>query len=189
MWQCISNCECQVSAVLHFHFASHSIAYVCVCVCVSVALVIQHAKLVRHIVICGLPRSPDIFSTLSHKRHDFRKKKKKLTNTKCVFWFPLRLLSETFLIMGINKRDMIKIHIGLYVKYPLLLPHSNEPLIFSTIFRKIPKYQISWKSVHCHADGHTWRSQQSLFAISRKSLKIYINQLSRRLNKCLSGKY
>ena len=52
-------------------------------VCVSVALVIQHAMRVRHIVVCGLSRST-IFSTLSHKRDDL-KKKKSHTNTNRVF--------------------------------------------------------------------------------------------------------
>jgi len=43
---------------------------------------------------------------------------KKLLNTKCVFWFSLQLLSETFLILIRNKRDMInKNYIGLHVKY------------------------------------------------------------------------
>jgi hypothetical protein len=48
--------------------------------CVIVALSMQHAMRVRHIVICGLPRS----KILSHTRYDFRKKKK-LGNTNCVF--------------------------------------------------------------------------------------------------------
>ena len=41
----------------------------CVCVCVSAALAIQHVMRMRHI---GLPLS--YFSTLYHKRYDFREK-------------------------------------------------------------------------------------------------------------------
>ena len=47
------------------------------------------------------------FSTLSHKRHDFRKKKM-LWNKRSVFWFTVRILSETFLILRRIERDMIK---------------------------------------------------------------------------------
>jgi hypothetical protein len=57
------------------------------------------------------------FSTFSHKQHDFRKKK--LLNTKCVFLFSLQLLSETFLVLRRNERDVIKMSVGLHVKYPL----------------------------------------------------------------------
>jgi len=46
------------------------------------------------------------FSTLSHKRHDFRGGK--LLNMKCVFWFSLQLLSEHFSFLRRNERDMIK---------------------------------------------------------------------------------
>ena len=66
------------------------------------------------------------FSTLSHKRHDFRKKKKNLLNTKCVFFFSIQILSETFLILKRNERDMIRKFIGLHVKYPLILSDFNE---------------------------------------------------------------
>ena len=43
--------------------------------CVFVAVGIQHAKCMRDFVSCGLP-ALQYFSTLSHKRHNFRKKKK-----------------------------------------------------------------------------------------------------------------
>ena len=33
---------------------------------------------------------------------------KKLVNTKCVFWFSLQLLSETFVILRRSERDMVK---------------------------------------------------------------------------------
>jgi len=42
-------------------------------VCAFVALGIQHAMRTHHIIICVLPRSR-IFSTLSHKWDDLRKK-------------------------------------------------------------------------------------------------------------------
>ena len=40
-----------------------------------------------------------------------------------------------------------KIYIGQHVKYPLFFSDFNESLIFSTNFRKILNYQISWNSV------------------------------------------
>jgi len=40
-----------------------------------------------------------------------------------------------------------KIYIGRNVKYPLFLSDFNEIWILWTDFRKILKYQISWKSV------------------------------------------
>jgi hypothetical protein len=45
------------------------------------------------------------FSTLSHKRHDFRKKK--LLSIKYVFLFPLQFLFEIFLILRKIELDII----------------------------------------------------------------------------------
>jgi len=48
-----------------------------------------------------------IFFIHSHKRHFFGGKKK-LLNTKYVFWFSLQLLSETLLVLRRIERDMIR---------------------------------------------------------------------------------
>jgi hypothetical protein len=56
------------------------------------------------IVICGLPDST-IFSTLSHKRYDFRKEK--VIEPKIYMFFSLQVLSETFLILRTIRRDIV----------------------------------------------------------------------------------
>ena len=62
--------------------------WVCACASVHVALLIQHATRMRHIVTSSVaPQDPPNFSTLSHKRHDFRKKKKVTVHKMCVLIF------------------------------------------------------------------------------------------------------
>jgi len=70
---------------------------------VSVVFGIQHATCMRHIVICVMSGSK-IFSTLSHKRLDFLKKK--ILIIKCVLIFTFT--SETFFILRRIERDIIK---------------------------------------------------------------------------------
>jgi hypothetical protein len=97
--------------------------------------------------------APQYFSTLSHKRHDFRKT---FLNTKCVFRLPLQLLSKTFLILRTTERDMIKNYVGLHVKHPLFFSNFNANWIFSTDFRKTRIYQISLNSVQWEPSCSTW---------------------------------
>ena len=75
---------------------------------VSVALVIQHAM--RHIVICGCSALRHFFPHYLTNGTIFGKQ---LLKIKCVFWFCLQLLSETFLILRRNKRDIaINVHMA-----------------------------------------------------------------------------
>ena len=72
---------------------------------------------------------------------------KKYYNIKCVFWFSLHCLFEIFLIPRRSERDMI-IRVCCYsCKVSVIIVCFNKTWIFSTNFRKILKYQISWKSV------------------------------------------
>ena len=100
-------------------------------------------------------------STLSHKRYDFREKKK-LMDTKCVFWFSLQLWSETFLILRTNERDRIKNVYWSSCEVPFILVRFQWHL--NVLDRLSKNHQISWKSVQwepsssMRTDGRTWRS-------------------------------
>ena len=76
---------------------------------------------------------------------------------------------------------LLKIVSVLYVRYRLLLSDFNETGISSTIFRKILKISIFLKirpvvaaglfHADRRTDSQTWRSEWSLFEISRRCLK------------------
>jgi hypothetical protein len=102
------------------HNHCHSIKAIiikCLCVCVCVCVFLRYfpdmqiTSFLRHIILSFVAcLAVPYFSTLSHKRTILRKK---LLNIKCVFWFSLQLSPETFLILGIIRRDItINVHMS-----------------------------------------------------------------------------
>ena len=71
--------------------------------CVFVAVVCQHIKRMRRLTLSFVAcLAIAYFSTLFHKRHDFREKR--LSNIKCVYLFSLQLLSKAFLLIRRTER-------------------------------------------------------------------------------------
>jgi len=97
------------------------------------------------------------FSTYSHKRRDFRKKK--LLNAICLLWFPLKLLFEISLIVRRPERDMIKIiHISLHFKYPLL---STDFTLNPNFLDKFSKNPQMWNLIKiCTVGAELFRAER-----------------------------
>ena len=138
--------------------------WACTCACVHVALLIQHAIRMRHIVTSFVASlTPPHFSTLSHKRYDFRKN---VTEHKmCV------LIFSTIFVWNIShcKNNSVRYchkceNVFVYItRYSCRIVMEFE--FFSTDFRKKPpKYQMSSSSVQWESscsmwtDARTWRS-------------------------------
>jgi hypothetical protein len=108
---------------------------------------------VRHIVIRGLQCSTNYFI-------NFTVLERMILNTKFMFWFSLQLYSEPFLIIRRNIRDVIQIHVGLHVEYPVFFSDFNDTWIFWKDFRKIRKISNFMKTSPVraelfHVDGRT----------------------------------
>jgi hypothetical protein len=90
-----------------------------------------------HAPYCHLWPAPlyNIFSKFSHKWHDFFLKKKVTEHKKCLLIFSTNL-PETFYIKRRNEQGMIKMYIGLHIKYPLFLSDFKETLFSCQIFEK-----------------------------------------------------
>ena len=104
---------------------------------VSVALVIQHAKRMRHIILSSVAyMAVPYFFTLSYRPHDFRKKNEHKMRVLIFytnfFW--------NFFILRTIRRDIINLRKCL-CEVPAIL------VSFSPGFRKIISYKILWKFV------------------------------------------
>ena len=70
----------------------------------------------RHVVICGLPRYTMFLHIISKNGTNFEEKKKKFAEHKMCVLISSQRLSETFLILKRNERDVIKYVHDLHVK-------------------------------------------------------------------------
>ena len=109
----------------------------------SVALGIQHAVRMRRIILPS-EACPALqyFSTVSHKRYDFRKKKSYWTQNVC-FDFLYKFSLKYFSFQQEMSEILPKMYIGLLVKYWLFLSHFNEIWIFAKLFLSSKNTQIS----------------------------------------------
>jgi len=78
---------------------------------------------IRHIVIRGLSSST-AFSTLSHKRHKFRKQG--YWEIECVLEFVYNFFSEIFYILRKTERDMIENVYWSSCKVPFIVMWSTQ---------------------------------------------------------------
>jgi hypothetical protein len=112
-----------------------------VCVFLPWLSSIKSASFLRRITWSSVacPAIP-YFSTLSHTRHDLRRK---LVNTKRVFWFSLQRLTDTFLIVRRIQRDIITYGYRSSCKVPVILARFQWNLYLLDRFSDNPKISIS----------------------------------------------
>ena len=100
------------------------------------------------------------FSTLSHKRHDFREKKNVTEHKLCILICSTTFISNIFDSKKNSAEYKHKRCTGIHVKCPSLESDLNVNRISSTKFRKIFKFQNFTKIRHVraelfHTDGRT----------------------------------
>jgi len=82
-------------------------------------------------------------------------------NINSVFLFSRELLCEICLILGRTEQDMTKNICWSYVNYTLFVSEFNETCIFLTDFRKVLKYQSSWKVIQWELNCSMWTDGQT----------------------------
>ena len=111
----------------------------------------------------------NFFLTLSHIRHDFRKKY--IEHKICVFYFLHNFCLEHFSFYAESSLMLSYVCIGFRVQCPLLLSDCNWIWIFTTDFRKILKCHISWESVQSEPSCSLRTDMTMLIAVLQVHLK------------------
>ena len=101
-------------------------------VCTRVALLTQHAKRICYIILSSMAFLVTHVSALSHKQHDFRKRK--LLNKKCVLIFSTDFIWN--IILRRIERDMVLNVKTSLCEVPIILVRFNKARIFSKCFRE-----------------------------------------------------
>jgi hypothetical protein len=108
-----SNIEALSRKIVAMEEQYYILCVVCVCVCVCVLCVIQHAKrMLRIILLLSVAcLALQYFSTLSHKRHDFRKEVFK--HEMCVLIFSTTFDRHVSYFKNSSTRCFINLHTSL----------------------------------------------------------------------------
>jgi len=148
---------------------------------VFVALGIQLITRKRHIAICGLLGSTIFFTTLTHNRHDFPRKKN--IEYKMCFFILSKTCIRKFLILRGIKQDMIK-NVYCSCTVPAILVPFRRDLNFLDIF--FEKYSntnlmkiLPVETESFHAERWTGMTKLTVafrnFANAHKHVQVYVS--------------
>jgi len=154
-----------------YHFCKGRTVSITYSECVFVALVIQHSMRMRLIILSSVNcLALQYFSSLRHIRRDFRGGGRgNFEYEKCVlifctsFFHNISHSRPNYAKCVYRSSCKVPVIVLLYYCIIVFLYYFNETKLFSTYFRKILKYHISWKfgpteAKLFHADGQTWRN-------------------------------
>ena len=151
--------------LLQWNSNNYYIFWVCICS-------LSYPACNAHEPYCYLLPSP-LYNNFPHYLINGTIFEKRIYRTQNVYFdFLYQLFSEVFLILKELSKTGKQMYIGLHIKYPLFLSDFNENWIFSTVVRKMLKYQISWNSVQWEPSCSMrtdWRTDRHDEAVSRFS--------------------